>query len=126
MARVLVVDDDASVRRALSGVLTRAGFEVHTADDGARAIEIAAALMPDLVVVDFNMPTNGLVVVRHFKATSGAAVFVAVLTGEDSDASRDACLAAGADAVLAKPLSPSDLRRHLTVAAASLRMLAVA
>jgi DNA-binding response OmpR family regulator len=125
-ARVLVVDDDASVRRAISQVLARDGFDVSTADDAAPALQLAATLRPDIVVVDFNMPTCGLAVVQKMKDACGDNVFVAVLTGDDHEDMRSRCLAAGADAVLIKPIAPTELRRRLTAAAVALKTLLAA
>ena len=124
--RVLVVDDDPAVCRAISTVLARDGFDVATAPDALPALDAAAAAPPDIVVVDFNMPTCGLEVVRELKARCGDTVFVAVLTGDDHEQMRADCLAAGADAVLIKPIAPTELRRRLTAAAVALKtMLAV-
>jgi DNA-binding response OmpR family regulator len=120
-ARVLVVDDDPAIRRALSIALARDGFDVATASDALPALDAAAATRPDIVVVDFNMPTCGLEVVRKLKDSCGDEVFVAVLTGEDSEDMREKCLAAGADAVLIKPIAPNELRRRLTAAALALK-----
>jgi DNA-binding response OmpR family regulator len=119
--RVLVVDDDPLILRAISKVLAREGFDVATASDAVPALDSAAHRQPDIVVVDFNMPTCGLEVVRGVKATFGDAVFVAVLTGEDSEPMRAQCLGAGADAVLIKPIAPTELRRRLTAAALALK-----
>ena len=119
--RVLVVDDDPLVRRALSKVLARDGFDVATANDAMPALDAAAERQPDIVVVDFNMPTCGLEVVRKLKASYGDAIFVAVLTGEDSEQMRAHCLGAGADAVLIKPIAPVELKRRLTAAALALK-----
>ncbi|HEY5949371.1 MAG TPA: response regulator transcription factor [Kofleriaceae bacterium] len=119
--RVLVVDDDPLVRRAISKVLARDGFDVATASDAIPALDSAAAKQPDIVVVDFNMPTCGLEVVRKLKGNFGDAIFVAVLTGEDSEHMRARCLNSGADAVLIKPIAPSELRRRLTAAALALK-----
>jgi DNA-binding response OmpR family regulator len=119
--RVLVVDDDPLLLRAISKVLARDGFDVATACDAEPALDSAAQNQPDIVVVDFNMPTCGLMVVRQLKADLGDAVFVAVLTGEDSEPMRAQCLDAGADAVLIKPIAPVELRRRLTAAALALK-----
>ena len=119
--RVLVVDDDPLVLRAISKVLARDGFDVATATDAAPALAAAAAKRPDIVVVDFNMPTCGLSVVRELKARLGDDIFVAVLTGEDSEPMRAQCLGAGADAVLIKPIAPAELKRRLTAAALALK-----
>lgn len=125
-ARVLVVDDDPTIRRALSTVLARDGFDVATACDALPALDAAAASRPDIVVVDFHMPTCGLEVVRQLKASCGDTVFVAVLTGDDHEEMRADCLAAGADAVLIKPIAPVELRRRLTAAALALKTMLVA
>ena len=119
--RVLIVDDDPLILRAISKVLARGGFDAATASDALPALEYAASHRPDIVVVDFNMPTCGLEVVRKLKASFGDGIFVAVLTGEDSEQMRAQCLAAGADAVLIKPISPSELQRRLTAAALALK-----
>ena len=120
-ARVLVVDDDPMILRAISKVLARDGFDVKTAVDAIPALECATQHRPDICVVDYNMPTCGLEVVRKLKASLGDDIFVAVLTGEDSEPMRAQCLGAGADAVLIKPISPQELRRRLTAAALALK-----
>ena len=119
--RVLIVDDDPLICRAISKVLARGGFDAATASDAIPALEYAAQHRPDIVVVDFNMPTCGLEVVRKLKASHGDGIFVAILTGEDSEQMRAQCLTAGADAVLIKPISPSELQRRLTAAALALK-----
>ncbi len=124
--RVLVVDDDPMIRRVFCKALARAGFDVVTASDALPALESAAQHRPDIVVVDFNMPTCGLEVVHTLKARLGELIFVAVLTGEDSEQMRARCLGAGADAVLIKPISPDELRRRLTAAALALKTLPAA
>lgn len=118
--RVLIVDDDDQLRRALASVLARSGFDVSTANDGGPALRICDVATPDIVVVDYNMPTGGVAVVRALKQRHGAAMYVAVLTGEDDAATREVCREAGADAVLIKPIAPGELRRVLTAAAIAL------
>jgi DNA-binding response OmpR family regulator len=116
----LIVDDDDAIRRTLASALGRSGFDVATANDGDPALRLAAVATPDIVVVDYNMPTAGLEVVRTLKERHASAIFVAVLTGEDDPVTRARCREAGADAVLIKPISPSELRRVLTAAAIAL------
>jgi two-component system, sensor histidine kinase and response regulator len=115
--RVLVVDDDPRVLRSTATTLSRAGFHVVTADDGAPAIAQAETTPPDLALVDLNMPTHGLEVVRRLKQLHGPAVYVAVLSGEDNDKSRGAAFDAGADDVLVKPTSLPELKRRMLAAA---------
>jgi len=114
-ARVLVVDDDDQLRRALATSLTRAGFVVTTADDGAPAMQMSEANRFELVIVDYNMKTTtGADVVRHYKERFGAQIFCLVLSGQDDEETRTACLVAGADVVMLKPASVQELRRTLS------------
>jgi two-component system, sensor histidine kinase and response regulator len=97
--------------------LSRAGFHVVTADDGAPAIAQAETTPPDLAIVDLYMPTSGLEVVRRLKQLHGAAVYVAVLSGRDDDATRATAFDAGADDFLTKPTSLTELKRRMIAAA---------
>jgi K+-sensing histidine kinase KdpD len=115
--RILVVDDDARVRRIIASAMSRVGFHVFTADDGAPALTVAAQTPPDLAIVDFNMTTPGLEVVRKLKALHGAAIWVAVLSGQDDEHTRSTSFAAGADDVLVKPVMIADLKRRMLAAA---------
>ena len=114
--RVLVVDDDEHILRAMATSLRRAGFDVTTAVDGEPAIALTDSF--DVIVADYNMKSEatGADVVRHFKSRDGASVTCFVLSGEDNPDTRDACLAAGATDVLLKPVSPVELRRRLNEA----------
>jgi len=118
--KVLIADDEPGILRSLASALSRAGFEVTTADDGEPAIALAESATFDLVVVDLNMRTSGLAVVRDYKRRYGAGVYCAVLSGEDDAGTRAACFEAGADDVFVKPIPASTLRRHLADAAAGL------
>jgi DNA-binding response OmpR family regulator len=121
---VLVADDEPGIRRAIESSLTRAGFEVTTVDDGAPAIALAERPF-DVVLVDINMKTSGLAVVRHYKRCYGARVYCAVLSGADDDELRGACLEAGADEVFVKPVPSAVLRRKLSEAVLALRATAI-
>ncbi len=73
-----------------------------------------------------NMPMGGPELVRKLKAKFGSALFVAVLSGDDIETVREACAGAGADDVIVKPISPSELRRRLIAAAPAGKRLPVA
>ena len=119
--RVLLVDDDPIVCRAVSRALVTSGFEVSTANDAGPAIALASELQPDIVVADYNLlAVSGLEVVRACRAQFGTRVFIAVFTGDDDDERKADCLAAGADVVMLKPMSLIELRRRLTAAATAL------
>jgi DNA-binding response OmpR family regulator len=121
LGRLLIADDEDGVRRSLTTALSRVGFEVTAVDDGAPAIALAEVAGFELVLVDLHMRTGGLAVIRHYKQRYGAGVYCAVLSGEDDEDTREACLAAGADEVFCKPVPAGVLRRRLTEVALALR-----
>jgi len=107
--RVLVVDDDAPVRRMLRRTLAAEGLEVVAAADGGRALAAAERDPPDLVVLDVSMPgMDGLAVCRRLRA-AGVAAPVLMLTARDAVEDRVAGLDAGADDYLVKPFAPAEL-----------------
>jgi two-component system, OmpR family, response regulator len=108
-ARVLVVDDEASIRALLSATLRLTGFEVRVASGGQEALSAAAEFAPDLVVLDVMMPDlDGFAVARGLRAAgqpSGQPVPVLFLTARDSVEDRISGLTVGADDYVAKPFS---------------------
>jgi signal transduction histidine kinase len=119
--RILVVDDNPRLRRSTATALSRIGFHVMTAEDGLPAIALAENTAPDLALIDYDMPTPGLNVVRRLKELYGAAVWVAVLSGDDRDDTRTECYDAGADDVLSKPAMIPELHRRMVAAARTQR-----
>ncbi len=120
--RVLLADDDEMVRRAIGNSLTRAGFEVTAVDDGGPAIAMSDTTMFDFIIVDLNMKSiGGVEVIRHYKRQFGKAVCCVMLSGDDDAAVNASCYLAGADDVIVKPASTSELRRRLLSAALALR-----
>jgi two-component system OmpR family response regulator len=104
-ARLLVVDDEATILELLSGSLRFAGFEVVTAASGAEALRVAAASAPDLVLLDVMMPGgDGFDVLRTMRA-GGPAVPVIFLTARDAVRERVAGLTLGGDDYVTKPFS---------------------
>ncbi|MFG2818407.1 response regulator transcription factor [Kitasatospora sp. NPDC048365] len=107
--RVLVVDDDAAIRRALERGLRLAGFSVALAADGAAALEQSAAGPPDVLVLDVSMPgLSGTEVCRTLRAR-GDDTPVLMLSALDELADRVAGLQAGADDYLVKPFALEEL-----------------
>ncbi len=122
MGRVLLADDDEQVRRALGNSLTRAGFEVTAVDDGGPAIALAETVLFDIVIADLNMRrVGGVAVIEYFKRRFGMGVCCVVLSGEDDETTASLCYAAGADDVITKPTTPSELRQRLFAAVRALR-----
>jgi two-component system, OmpR family, response regulator MprA len=111
--KLLVVDDDRAVRDALRRVLTLAGYDVQTAEDGSEAIEQIVEAVPDAVVLDVGMPElNGLEVCRRVRLL-GNRVPILMLTARVEIEDRVAGLDAGADDYLVKPFDNAELKARL-------------
>jgi DNA-binding response OmpR family regulator len=107
-SRVLVVDDEPTVREVVVGYLRRDGHEVAEAADGTTALELLESTPPDLVVLDMMLPgVNGLDVLRRVRSTSDIPVIM--LTARAEEADRVAGLELGADDYVVKPFSPREL-----------------
>src|SRR6185503_4528003 len=114
--RVLVVDDDELICRQLASGLASAGYQVLTAHDGDDAILQAERTLPDVAIVDLEMPTGGLVVIKRLKELSGPAVHVIVMTGHDDEAHRRDAFEAGTDDFIVKPTGLAEIKRRLAAA----------
>jgi two-component system, OmpR family, response regulator MprA len=111
--RILVVDDDRSVRDAVRRALTLGGYEVESADDGRQALERLSSAPPDAVVLDVGMPEiDGLEVCRRVRS-SGDRVPILMLTARDSVSDRIDGLDAGADDYLVKPFDIGELKARI-------------
>jgi two-component system, OmpR family, response regulator len=108
-ARLLVVDDEATILELLSGSLRLAGFEVMTAASGAEAVRAAASGRPDLVLLDVMMPDgDGFETLRRIRS-GGAEVPVIFLTARDEEPDRVSGFDVGADDYVTKPFSLNEL-----------------
>jgi len=112
-ARVLVVDDAATVRLYHTSLLSEAGFEVAEAANGLEAVEAALSTPFDLFVVDVNMPKmNGYTCVENLRSeTVGTDAPVLMISTEDRPGDADRAYAAGANLYLVKPVPPDRLVR---------------
>ena len=113
---VLVIDDDATFRKLLNLHLTRHGHEVSVAEDGIQGQRLARQLLPDVIVIDYQMPaTNGHVVAQRISASSETQHIPMILVsgGAGSDVPEE-IYEAGIVEVLSKlTLSEDDLTRAL-------------
>ncbi|HEY8315715.1 MAG TPA: response regulator, partial [Gaiellaceae bacterium] len=101
-ARVLVVDDEPQILRALQMSLRGAGYEVETAETGAQALTAAAVNPPDAVILDLVLPdARGTDVCRELRTWSTVPVIVLSVVGDESE--KVAALDAGADDYVTKP-----------------------
>ncbi|WP_017606764.1 response regulator [Nocardiopsis alkaliphila] len=117
--RLLIVDDHPVVRDGIRGVFTGdPGFEVvGEAGDGARAIELARALEPDVVLMDLRMPGTGGVEAIGELVRLGVASRVLVLTTYATDSDVGPAIEAGATGYLLKDALPQELMRAVRLAA---------
>jgi len=110
--RILVVDDERSIRRALLGALGGNRYEVETAEGGAEALQLAATWRPDAIVLDLVMPPpDGFAVLRDLRGWSDVPVIVLSARGQESD--KIAALDLGADDYLTKPFGIGELLARL-------------
>jgi two-component system alkaline phosphatase synthesis response regulator PhoP len=111
MADVLVVDDEPDVRMLVAMALEDSGLTVRQASDGPAALTSIEASVPDVVVLDVNMPgMDGHEVVRRLRATRKVAhVKVLMLTTRLGERDRREGLSHGADDYLSKPYEPAEL-----------------
>jgi len=108
MKRVLVVDDEQSILKVVEYALTQAGYEVHTALDGAGAEFMFEEVRPDLVILDVMLPgESGLDVARDLRAVSNTPIIMLSARGDEVD--RILGLEFGADDYVTKPFSPREL-----------------
>jgi two-component system response regulator MprA len=111
--RILVVDDDRSVRESLRRSLAFNGYQVDLASDGQAALDAVLAQRPDAMVLDVMMPRlDGLEVCRRMRA-AGDDLPILVLTARDAVSDRVAGLDAGADDYLPKPFALEELLARL-------------
>ncbi len=104
-AKILVVDDEPNIVELLSVSLRFAGFDVATAGDGRRALEVASTFAPDLLVLDVMMPqVDGFEVLRSLRA-EGTGTPVLFLTARDAPEDKLTGLTLGADDYVTKPFS---------------------
>jgi two-component system KDP operon response regulator KdpE len=108
MIRVLVIDDEPQIQRALRAGLERNGFTVQVASDGEAGLDAAALHPPDLVILDLAMPgIDGVEVCRQLREWSKVPIIV--LSVREGERDKIAALNTGADDYLTKPFSLEEL-----------------
>ena len=108
MTKILVVDDEASIRRLVRSYLENETFEVLEADNGEQAVALARSVQPDLIVLDVGLPgLDGVEVLRTIRTFSD--VCVVMLTARSEEVDKLIGLSVGADDYLTKPFSPREL-----------------
>jgi DNA-binding response OmpR family regulator len=109
--KILIVDDERDIVKALTIRLQRAGYEVVTAFDGAQGIFMAHKENPDLIILDIRMPAgDGFSVAEKLKeSATTVAVPVIFLTGSPEKNSEEKAMAVGARFYVKKPYDPEEL-----------------
>jgi len=109
--RLLVIDDDPGLLRAVAETLRAEGYEVTTARRGSEALVRIAESLPDLIVSDIRMPgMDGYELVRNLRASARTRLIpIVFLTAKDETADRIAGFRSGVDAYLTKPFEPDEL-----------------
>lgn len=106
--RVLIVDDEASVREVLGQYLDLEGFDVFAASDGATALQLFQSSPPDLVILDLMLPgVDGIEICRRVRSAS--AVPIVMLTARSEEADKLEGFRAGTDDYVTKPFSPREV-----------------
>ena len=114
-ARVLVVDDEPSILRAVRINLDRHGYQVITAETGEQALEQAARHPVDLIVLDLGLPDlDGLEVVRQIRARTSTPIII--LSVREAERDKVRALDVGADDYLTKPFGVDELLARIRVA----------
>jgi two-component system KDP operon response regulator KdpE len=115
VTRILVVDDESQISRALSVNLRARGYDVDVAATGEKALELATRKHPDAVILDLGLPgIDGIEVVHGLRGWSS--VPIVVLSVRDGEADKVAALDAGADDYVTKPFGMDELLARLRAA----------
>ncbi len=110
--KILVADDEASIRRILETRLKMVGYDVVVAEDGEEAVDVFNKTNPDLVVLDVMMPKmDGYGVTREIRRTSDVPIIILTALGDVSE--RITGLELGADDYVIKPFSPKELEARV-------------
>ncbi len=113
MKRILIVDDQPAVRELVSVTLEIGPYQILTAENGDQALEIARAELPELILLDIQMPggtLDGLEVCKLLKEDDRTnSIYIIMLTAKGQDWDKQAGRDVGADDYFVKPFSPLEL-----------------
>lgn len=113
--KVLVVDDEPQIRRFLKSSFTGTDYKIIEAEDGASALRLAGAEMPEIILLDLGLPDmDGVEVCKEIRTWSEVPIIVLTARGHEDD--KVEALEAGADDYLTKPFSVKELNARMKVA----------
>jgi FixJ family two-component response regulator len=107
--RVAVVDDDASVRKALARLLTASSFDIKTYGSAREFMDTGTAKPPECLVLDLHMPELSGLDLQHQLRRAGINIPTIIVTAHNEPGLRERCQMAGASAFLLKPLNQASL-----------------
>lgn len=121
--RILIAEDHPDNREMLTRRLERRGYEVHTAENGAEAVDRAQSLSPDLILMDISMPVmSGLEATRTLRGIPETRdIKIIALTAHAMDTARQECMDAGCNAFATKPVDFAALLNTIETVAAGAR-----
>lgn len=110
--RVLLIEDEPNIIEAISFILSRDGFTVHTHEDGETAIAKVKAAPPDMIILDVMLPgKSGFEILRELRADSANSTLpILMLTARGQEKDREQAMRLGADHFMTKPFSNSEVR----------------
>lgn len=113
--RVLLIEDEPNIIEAISFILSRDGWTVHTQEDGQTAMDKVIAYPPDLIILDVMLPgRSGFDILRDLRADAATkAIPVMMLTARGQDKDRDLAERLGANHFMTKPFSNAEVRDHV-------------
>src|SRR6478609_7332899 len=114
--RILVVEDQDSIRRMIEALVQARGYQVTAVSSGAKAIDVALTDRPDIVLLDLNLPGqyDGFDVCQRIRTEpTTQTVPVVIISAMDDDESRARATEAGATAYYTKPFSPIALLKEI-------------
>ncbi len=115
MIKILMIEDEASIRRILKVQLEQKGYQVIESETGAEGLAFAESLHPQLVILDLGLPDMpGLEVLQHLRAWSRVPVII--LTATDDEETKVRLLESGADDYISKPFGPLEFLARVSVA----------
>jgi len=111
----MVVDDSLTVRKITGRLLAREGYQVITARDGVEALELLAESVPDVMLVDVEMPRmDGFDLTRNVRADARLkAVPIIMITSRTADKHKNYAMGLGVNVFLGKPYQEEELLRHI-------------
>jgi DNA-binding response OmpR family regulator len=113
--RVLLIEDEPNILEAISFILSRDGWTVHTHEDGETAMQKVIGFPPDMIILDVMLPgRSGFDILRELRENQTTKdIPVMMLTARGQEKDRDLAMRLGANHFMTKPFSNADVRDHV-------------